>query len=61
MASSEIKEVIWIDKSVFNNENQGYKKIMETKYGLFVREYDDAQEGIIKMMKLENKLENFII
>lgn len=44
--SSEIKNVIWIDKSVFNDENQGYKKIMEDKYGLDVKVYDDARTGI---------------
>ena len=32
----EINRVIWIDKNVFNNENQGYKKIMEEKYNLKV-------------------------
>ena len=61
MTSSEIKEVIWIDKSVFNNENQGYKKIMETKYGLFVREYDDAQEGIKAIKETETYQPIFII
>jgi len=61
MTSSEIKEVIWIDKSVFNNENQGYKKIMETKYGLFVREYDDAQEGIKAIKETETYRPIFII
>ena len=44
--SSEIKNVIWIDKSVFNDENQGYKKIMEDKYGLDVKVYDEARTGI---------------
>ena len=43
---AEIKDVIWIDKAVFNNENQGYKKIMEKKYGLIVREFNNAEKGI---------------
>ena len=42
---SEIKEVIWIDKNVFNDENQGYKLIMENVYGLKVRVYNDSQLG----------------
>ena len=61
MVSSEIKEVIWIDKSVYNNENQGYKKIMEEKYGLFVREYDDAQQGIEAIKETETYQPIFII
>ena len=61
MTSCEIKEVIWIDKSVYNNENQGYKKIMENKYGLFVREYDDAQQGIEAIKDTETYKPIFII
>jgi len=49
----EIKEVIWIDKNVFNDENQGYKKIMEESYGLKVHEYDNAEEGIEAIKKTE--------
>ena len=40
---SEINKVIWIDKSVYNDENQGYKKIMEDKYGLEVNTFDNAK------------------
>ena len=61
MASSEIKEVIWIDKNIFNNENQGYKKIMETKYGLYVHEYNDAQKGIEAIKDTETYSPIFII
>ena len=61
MASSEIKEVIWIDKNIFNKENQGYKKIMETKYGLYVHEYNDAQKGIEAIKDTETYSPIFII
>ena len=61
MTSGEIKEVIWIDKSVYNSENQGYKKIMEDKYRLFVREFDDAQKGIEAIKETETYQPIFII
>ena len=59
--TSEIKEVIWIDKKVFNNENQGYKKIMKESYGLEVHEYDDAEKGIEAIIKTEIYSPIFII
>ena len=49
--TSEIKEVIWIDKKVFNDENQGYKKKLEESYGLKVHEYDNAEKGIEAIKK----------
>ena len=56
-----IKEVIWIDKSVNNSENQGYKKIMENKYGLKVHTYNDARLGIEAIKKAEIYYPIFII
>ena len=49
----EIKEVIWIDKNVYNDENRGYKKIMVEKYGLNVHEYNNAKNGIEAKKKLK--------
>ena len=57
----DINEVIWIDKNVFNDENQGYKKIMQEKYGLKVREYNDAKLGIEAIKKTETYSPIFII
>ena len=59
--SSLITEVIWIDKNIFNNENQGYKKIMEEKYGLYVHEYNDVQMGIEAIKDTETYSPIFII
>ena len=59
--SSLITEVIWIDKNIFNNENQGYKKIMEEKYGLYVHEYNDVQMGIKAIKDTETYSPIFII
>ncbi len=42
MSDLKIKEVFWIDKSVFNEENQIYKEIMEQTYGLEVHQFDNA-------------------
>jgi hypothetical protein len=53
MDSPEISRVIWIDKSVYNNENQGYKKTMEEKYHLQVDVYDDAKNGIEAIKRAE--------
>ena len=53
MDSPEISQVIWIDKNVYNNENQGYKKIMEEKYHLKVDVYDDARNGIEAIKRAE--------
>ena len=58
---SEIKDVIWIDKSVFNDENQGYKKTMEEKYGLNVKVYDDAKAGIEAIKREEIYVPIYII
>ena len=58
---TEIKEVIWIDKNVFNDENQGYKKIMIEKYGLKVHEYNNAEKGIEAIKKTETYSPIFII
>ena len=58
---SEIKKVIWIDKSVYNNENQGYKKIMEEKYGLDVKTFDNAKLGIEEIKSTETYSPIFII
>ena len=56
-----IKEVIWIDKKVDNNENQRYKKNLESKYGLKVRIYKDANLGIEAIKKAEIYYPIFII
>ena len=61
MSKSEIKEAFWIDKSVFNEENQVYKEIMEATYGLQVHQYDNAQAGIEAIKKAEYYLPIFII
>lgn len=58
---SEINQVIWIDKNVFNEENQGYKKIMENKYGLKVKVFNDAKLGIEAIKKTETYSPIFII
>ena len=57
----EIKEVIWIDKNVYNDENRGYKKIMVEKYGLNVHEYNNAKNGIEAIKKTETYSPIFII
>ena len=57
----EIKEVILIDKHVFNEENQGYKEIMEKLYGLKVSVYDDSISGIEAIKKTETYSPVFII
>ena len=56
-----IKHVIWIDKNVYNSENQGYKKIMELKYGLKVHTYNDARLGITAIKNAEIYYPIFII
>ena len=53
LVNPEIKGVIWIDKSVFNEENQGYKKLMEEKYSLKVDVYNDAKAGIEAIKRAE--------
>ena len=58
---SEIKNVIWIDKNVYDEENQGYKKIMEEKYGLEVNTFDDAKLGIEAIKETETYSPIFII
>lgn len=58
---SIIKKVIWIDKKVFNDENKGYKTIMEQKYKLEVKCYDDAYKGIEAIKKEDIYLPIFII
>ena len=58
---SEINKVIWIDKSVYNDENQGYKKIMEDKYGLEVNTFDNAKLGIEAIKETETYSPIFII
>ena len=58
---SIIKQVIWIDKKVFNAENKGYKKIMEKKYKLEVKCYNDAYNGIEAIKQAEIYLPLFII
>ena len=61
MAENKIKDVIWIDKNVFNSENQGYKKIMIEKYNLKVNEYDNVKLGIEAIKKAEVYSPIFII
>ena len=58
---SIIKQVIWIDKNVYNKENQGYKKKIEEKYKLEVKCYNDAFNGIEAIKKAEIYLPLFII
>ena len=57
----EIERVIWIDKNVFSNENQGYKKIMEEKYNLNVDVYNDAKVGIEAIKRAEIYVPIYII
>ena len=56
-----IKKVFWIDKSVYNQENQGYKKIMETELNLEVKEYNNAKSGIEAIKKEDIYSPIFII
>ena len=60
-STSEIKKVIWIDKNVFNDENEEYKKIMENSYGLEIERYDDAKNGIEAIKSTETYSPIFII
>ena len=59
--NQEIKEVIWIDKNVFNEENQGYKQIMENLYGLKVRVFNDSKSGIEAIKETETYSPIFIL
>ena len=61
MSKSEIKEVFWIDKSVFSEENQIYKEIMKETYGLEVHQYDNAQTGIKAIKEAEYYVPIYII
>ena len=61
MSDLKIKEVFWIDKSVFNEENQIYKEIMEQTYGLEVHQFDNAEAGIKAIKKAEYYLPIYII
>ena len=61
MSKSEIKEVFWIDKSVFNEENQIYKEIMQETYGLEVHQYDNAKAGIEAIKEAEYYVPIYII
>ena len=45
MSMSEIKDAFWIDKNVFNEENQIYKEILQETYGIEVHRYDNAEAG----------------
>lgn len=54
----EIKEVIWIDKNVFNEENQGYKQIMENLYGLKVRVFNDSK-SVLRLLKKQKLILQF--
>ena len=56
-----IKKVIWIDKNVYNEENQRYKKKMQTELRLEVKEYNDAKLGIEAIKKEESYSPIFII
>lgn len=56
--NQEIKEVIWIDKNVFNEENQGYKQIMENLYGLKVRVFNDSK-SVLRLLKKQKLILQF--
>ena len=56
-----INKVIWIDKSAYKEENQGYKKIMENELHLKVKEYNDARLGIEAIINEETYSPIFII
>ena len=61
MSKSEIKDVFWIDKNVFNEENQIYKELMKETYGLEVHQYDNAEAGIKAIKEAEYYVPIYII
>ena len=61
MSNLEIKEVFWIDKSVFNEENKIYKEIMKETYGLEVHQFDNTEAGIKAIKEAEYYVPIYII
>ncbi len=41
-----IKDLIWIDKRIDNNENQGYIKIMKEQYKINCVQFKDVESTI---------------
>lgn len=61
MIKSEIKEVFWIDKNVYSEENQIYKEIMQETYGLEVHQYNNVKAGIEAIKEAEFYVPIYII
>ena len=45
-----VKDLIWIDKNIDNNENQGYIKIMKEKYNINCVQFKDVEQAFQYMM-----------
>ena len=45
-----IHDLIWIDKIIDNNENQGYIKIMKDKYNINCKQFKDVESAFQYMM-----------
>ena len=45
-----IHDLIWIDKIIDNNENQGYIKIMKDKYNIECKQFKDVESAFQYMM-----------
>ena len=45
-----IKDLIWIDKRIDNNENQGYIKIMKEQYKIICVQFKDLESAFQYMM-----------
>ena len=45
-----VKDLIWIDKNIGNNENQGYIKIMKEKYKINCEQFTDVEQAFQYMM-----------
>ena len=61
MIKSEIKEVFWIDKNVYIEENQIYKEIMQETYDLEVHQYNNVKAGIEAIKEAEYYVPIYII
>ena len=45
-----VKDLIWFDKIIDNNENQGYIKIMKEKYNINCVQFKDVEQAFQYMM-----------